>query len=205
MKEAGLTKRRKGESPFLDKNATPADAAATVEEVLESVRPLSVVEERRSAQLADVDAQLETALGETAKLTVRAETKLEPQFNSEYQTRSFPWALKYRAGGADFPNFARPSDEESVRWRRGREAAILTPLRNAKNLARRVEIQVANDWNLVPAARNIAARHTALQSSYASCTMNAPKSKPLPATATELVEAAEQLYKKLPQGSVQFH
>ena len=153
-------------------------------------------------QLADVEASLETALGETAKLTVRTEPKLEPQFSSEYQTRSFPWALKYRAGGADFPNFARPAEEEGDRWRRAPGAAILTPHRNAKNLARRVELQIANDWNLVPAARGISARFQALQSSYATCTMNAPKSKPLPATATDLVQAVEALYRKLQQGSV---
>ena len=50
------------ETRIVATDATPADAAATVEEVLESVRPLSVVEQRISAQLADVDAQLETAL-----------------------------------------------------------------------------------------------------------------------------------------------
>ena len=57
--------------------------------------------------MADVSAQLEMAMGETAKLTVKTERKLEPQFNSEYQSRAFPWALKYRAGGADFPGFGR--------------------------------------------------------------------------------------------------
>ena len=137
-KEAGTTKRRRVESPFLDKNATPADALVGVEEVFDSVRPTAVVEERSSKQLAAVDATYEKALGETAKLTVWTEPLLEPQFNSEYQSRAFPRALKYRAGGADFPQFASSIAEEGERWRRGREAPPLTPQRNAKNLARRV-------------------------------------------------------------------
>ena len=66
-------------------------------------------------------------------------------------------------------------------------------------------MQVGNDWNLVPAARNISVRHAALQSSYISCTMGAPKAKPLEATATDLVEAAEKLYEKLQRGTVKIH
>ena len=38
-----------------------------------------------------------------------------------------------------------------------------------------------------------------------TCIMNAPKSKPLPATATDLVQAVETLYRKLHQGSVKVH
>ncbi len=82
---------------------------------------------------------------------------------------------------------------------------MLTPQRNAKNLARRVELQIANDWNLVPAARNIHVRHAALEHCYASCHMSTPRDEPLAATATELVAAAEKLYTKLKHGTVKVH
>ena len=183
-----------------------------MEEVFEGLRPTTVAEERHSAQLADVSAQMDHALGETAKLTVQTETRFEPQFNSEYQSRAFPWSLNYRAGGADFLGFGQqspdgPSDSmksslSSLRWRRLKGAAILTPQRNVKNLARRVEMQIANDWSLVPAMRNVSLRYAALESCYASCWMNAPTNQPLEATATSLVTAAEQLYSKLKTGTV---
>ena len=89
--------------------------------------------------------------------------------------------------------------------RRGRNAAVLTPQRNVKNLARRVEMQVANDWCLVPAMRNVSMRHAALETCYATCHMNVPKDQVQAATAAELVTAAEQLYSKLKRGTVTMH
>ena len=56
----------------------PAQASVNVlvhENAHHSVRPTSVVEERSPTQLADVSAQPENALSETAKLTVIAETR----------------------------------------------------------------------------------------------------------------------------------
>ena len=110
--------------------------------------------------------------------------------------------MKYPVGGADFPEFGKSLEEVPERWRRGDGAAILTPQRNAKNLARRVEMQVANDWNLVPAARNISVRHSALEGAYASCTMRTPKDEPLAATATKLMAAIVNIYRSLHRGTV---
>ncbi len=93
-----------------------------------------MAEERNSAHLVDVSAQMEHALAETAKLTVQTETRYEPHFNSEYQSRALPWSLNYRAGGANFLGFGQQSpgcfsdlvksSNDSKRWRREHEAAI---------------------------------------------------------------------------------
>ena len=113
--------------------------------------------------------------------------------------------MSYRAGGANFLGFWQNLEDQPERWRRSSNAAVLTPQRNVKNLARRVEMQIANDWCLVPAMRNVSMRHAALESCYASCRMSAPKNQPQAATAASLVTAAEQLYSKLKKGSVTMH
>ena len=77
-----LCRRRKlrngGNSAALTRTRTTHLRMLPMEQVFHVVRPASAVEERSSGQLADVSAQLESAVSEAAKTTVKAETRFEP-------------------------------------------------------------------------------------------------------------------------------
>ena len=91
-------------------------------------------------------------------------------------SKIFPWALNYECGGPEYLDFDVYDEDDSaglreqlarkLRFRRVKEAAWLTPEKHARNLARRVELQIASDWGLVPAAHNLTMRYQALKSSF---------------------------------------
>ena len=56
---------------------------------------------------------------------------------------AFPYSLPRVVGGADYP-FKK-------RYRRHPDAAVLTPWENVHMHAHRVDDNIKNDWNLVPA------------------------------------------------------
>ena len=60
------------------------------------------------------------------------------------------------------------------RWRRKEGDAILTPGAYAQMLATRVEAQLAGDWMLVPAARNLHWRYEVLRSAFILCKQRLP-------------------------------
>ena len=72
---------------------------SNVNEVFASVRPSLVVGERNTS--AEDPKKL---VGKVSGLQVRMSTEFEHQFNSEYLSRIFPWALKYSCGGLDYAN-----------------------------------------------------------------------------------------------------
>ena len=84
-------------------------------------------------------------------------------------------------------------------------APFLTPQRHAKNLARRVEMQIAGDWCVVPSAHNLTMRYHALKYSYLMCHMRLPEDKPLDINASALIDAADMLFKRLHAGTVTIH
>ena len=55
------------------------------------------------------------------------------------------------------------------RWRRTNGEAPLLPGEYAKMLATRPECQVAGDWMLVPAVRNLHWRYAVLRSAFVVC------------------------------------
>ena len=88
LQEASACKRRKQDTLFQEKSATPGDAATAVEHVFEAIRPVAVVNERHTSQLADPSAQLEAARSVGAVLNARMSTDFVPQFESSYLSRA---------------------------------------------------------------------------------------------------------------------
>lgn len=104
--------------------------------------------------------------------------EFQDRFISQYCSHILPWALNYDCGGADYPDlFANwqeleqalgndVADQLKTRWRRLDSSAPLLPGPYAKMLASRAELQVAGDWMVVPATRNLHWRYTVLQSAF---------------------------------------
>ena len=106
---------------------------------------------------------------------IRMSTEFEEQFNTEYLSRIFPWALNYSCGGPDYANLfdnwdhlahENYSGRENGHSRRPLDAPILDAGKFHQMLATRCEAQIASDWMLVPAARNIHWRYMVLHNSF---------------------------------------
>ena len=106
---------------------------------------------------------------------MRMSTEFEQQFNSEYLSCILPWALNYSCGGPDYANlFDNPdglvdenySSRNNASNRRPPSAPILDAGKFAQMLATRCEAQIASDWMLVPAARNLHWRYIVLHNAF---------------------------------------
>ena len=120
-----------------------------------------------------MQAEAQAAFNKISGLQVRMGTEFEHQFNCEYLSRIFPWALNYSCGGPDyqdlFSNWEDLNDEDYNRRassRRPPEAPKLDPGRYAQMLATRCEAQLASDWLLVPSARNLHWRYMVLHNAF---------------------------------------
>ena len=163
------------------------DSQASSDRIFEGVRPSIVVAEGTSEGAHSVDTVTAYGLQLVSKLDITMDNKFEDQFLSKYLPRIFPWALNYDCGGADYPDlfadwdaFRNTAEHDEIlnslkeRWRRqGREAPLL-PGPYAQMLAVRPEMQVAGDWMLVPATRNLHWRYAVLRSAFIVCKQRLP-------------------------------
>ncbi len=212
---AARWKKRSRDSLVEEKNQTMPDASANAADAFEHVRPVGVVAERDANLLVEHADQMKKALGKYSNLDVQVATRFEDQFVPLYLSRVYPWALNFECGGPEYPDFFALDDDdgEALRRharrvtgeRRPEAAAVLTPQRHAKNLARRIEMQIAGDWGLVPGAHNLTMRYAALKHAHLACRMRVSDDRPLDVNAAQLVEAADMLYKRLHAGTYTSH
>jgi len=211
-------KKRGVPAPDIElKNQTMADAPRDINELFQDLRPLGVVAERDSGILTEYSDQVKSALEKHSNLDIQVGTKFEDQFVGPYLSRIFPWALNYETGGPDYPDFFAPEANEEgdydlaslkgkKRYRReAPHASLLDPPRHAKNLARRIEVQIAGDWSVVPAAHNLTMRYNSLKHSYLSCRRNCPPDRPLAENASILIKAVEKVFESLHKGVYEAH
>ena len=88
-------------------------------------------------------------------------------------------------------------DHPDSRWRRHDEAAVLTPDRLCKFVARRAEMQFSGHWTALPIARNLAVRYQALRKAYMLVGKRKSKGVPLVESATKCLDAAKNLFERL--------
>jgi hypothetical protein len=207
-------KKRSRASLVEDKNQTMPDAVSEVSTTFEHTRPTGVVAERDANLLVEHADQMKAALAKYSSLDVQVATRFEDQFVPLYLSRIYPWALNFECGGPEYSDFfVQEEDEEALRTdgrrvmgtRRHGNSAVFTPQRHAKNLARRIEVQIAGDWGLVPGAHNLTMRYAALKEAHLSCRMRVTGDKPLDVNAQQLIDAADMLFKRLHQGSYTSH
>ena len=185
-----------------------------MEQVFDTVRPVVVVPEAQTSEVLPNRLTTEYSLARITSMNMQLGTKFEDQWVTPYMSRIFPWALNYSCGGADYPHlFAdwspiRTGQVGNVqqaakdRWRRIAGAAILTPGQYAQHQATRPEGQIAADWVLVPAARNLHWRYEVLHASFVSCKQRLAAGEPLHVNLAELINAATKLWQRMQKGSI---
>ena len=150
------------------------DIPAGDDKIFQDVRPLVVSDEGSAADTHSPEVIANVAMNSVTELTIKMSNQFQDQFVAKYTPRIFPWALNYDCGGAEYPGLFADWDallesEASVvaasiqqRWRRVAGEAPLLPGEYAKMLATRPEMQIAGDWMVVPAARNLHWRYAVL-------------------------------------------
>ena len=174
------------------------------------VRPNLVVGEATTDGAHSVDTVTDYGLQDVAKVDITMSNKFEDQFLSKYLPRIFPWALNYDCGGADYPDlfadweaFTKSPEHDGIldslkeRWRREKREAPLLPGPYAQMLAVRPEMQVAGDWMLVPATRNLHWRYAVLRSAFIVCKHRLPPGETLHENVERMVQATEKIWRKI--------
>ena len=202
------------ESAFDFKQSTMHDVPQGEAKLFDNVRPSIVVDEGSSANTLHPEVVAEHALKSISNLTIRMSTKFENQFVSKYTPRIFPWALNYDCGGAEYPRLFTDWSEvlrgehdcvaSSIqeRWRKVNDEAPLLPGDYAAMLATRAETQLAGDWMVVPAARNLHWRYAVLHSAFLVCKQKVSPGESLNQNLEDLVEATKRIWQRMAANSV---
>ena len=93
----------------------------------------------------------------------------------------------------------------ATRWRRLQEAPAVTPGLHAQHLATRSEAQLASDWMVVPAARNLHWRYSVLHKAFVTCKEKLAAGESLSVNLQQLIDASTSLLQRLHKGSVKIH
>ena len=215
-----LRSRRPFETAFENKQPTMPDAESTdINEIFRSVRPNLVVDEASVDNALPQSLQTEFALSQVAGTTIEMSNKFVDQFVSRYLSSILPWSLNYACGGPEYPelfNLQAWSDMENgiteaeqlgiaTRWRRLQTAPAVTPGLHAQHLATRSEAQLASDWMVIPAARNLHWRYSVLHKAFVTCKEKLAAGESLSVNLQQLVDASTSLLQRLHKGSVKIH
>ena len=88
------------------------------------------------------------------------------------------------------------------RWRKIAGEAVLLPAEHAQLLATRPEMQIAGDWMVVPAARNLYWRYEVLHSAFMVCKQKVAPGESLTRNLHDLVEATKSIWQRISTNSV---
>ena len=202
------------DSVFDMKQSTMHDSVQSAHQLFEHVRPTIVTDEGESVDTYAPEVVLEQGMDNITNMHIRMSNKFEEQFVGKYMPRIFPWALNYDCGGSEFPGLFEKwhdmlSDQDSLlsrgiqqRWRRLAREATLLPGEYAQMLATRPEIQVAADWMLVPAARNLHWRYQVLRSAFLTCKQKVAPGESLQQNLDELMVAVRNIWECIAKNTV---
>ena len=203
---------QKFESAFEMKQSTMPDNAESEAKLFANVRPSVVTDEAASEGTFRTEDLIDHSLQAVSRMPIEMSNQFEPQFVSQYMSRIFPWALNYDCGGPEFPNlFTKLAGDEDVaqneakRWRRVHGEAVLLSGPYAAMVATRPEAQIAGDWMLVPAARNLHWKHTVLRSSFLTCKQKVAPGEPLEKNLSELVIATRSIFNRIRKNTIEIN
>jgi len=137
-----------------------------------------VVGEATTQDALDPNVVVEHAVGSVNNIHLEMLRVFGNQYLSKYLPCIFPASLNFHCGGADYPDLFAQFDENdseacatAVRntWRRIASEAVVKPGVYTQMVSTRAESQLAKDWFLVPAARNLHWRWKVLRSSFLTC------------------------------------
>ena len=82
------------------------------------------------------------------------------------------------------------------------DEAPLVPSDYAGMLSTRPEMQIAGDWMVVPAARNLHWRYAVLHSAFVACKQKVAPGESLNQNLTDLVEATKKIWQRISSNTV---
>ena len=197
--------QRQASTLMQDKHATPADAAARIDEVFQGMRPQSLIEERTSDASMDAAAQRTEVLRQYTPFNVHVDANYVKQFNSLYPSQVFPFTFPYMVGGPEY--FSRSEDSRRAFTYdpvgeyyeqfalTGMPHCVKVPSRLwTAGVARRIEAQIQADWSTIPALRNLDFRHAMYASPSLKFQTKVETADSLAAQARDYCDAARNLY-----------
>lgn len=114
---AAAWEERRGKASFIyDTNATPAERAASVEELNATLRPLEFVAERTSRSMSEAHNEYGSVFQMFQTLDVQTGSAILPQFRPQYIGMAYPFTWPAAVGSVDIPGqyrWRRPTWEES--------------------------------------------------------------------------------------------
>ena len=127
------------------------------------------------------------------ELDIQTGNKLLSQWESKYFSLILPFVIPRMVSGPDF----RPEDK----WRRLKTSPVVSPQEFLRGMARRVEGQIRNDATAIPIMRSVCYKWTVEHASNMVVPYIGHRGRPNSVIATEMVKAAQGLYKALWQGT----
>ena len=174
------------------KNATPGDAEQKLETCLDDVRPKAFTLDLKPSDCSNPDSIRGGVLERYGELDIQTGNKLLSQWESKYFSLILPFVIPRMVSGPDF----RPEDK----WRRLETSPVVSPHEFTRGMARRVEGQIRNDATAIPIMRSVCYKWTVEHASNMVVPYIGHQGKPNSVIATEMVKAAQGLYKALWQG-----
>ena len=95
------------------------------------------------------------------------------------------------------PEYDNVLNSLKERWRRQKREAPLLPGPYSQMLSIRPEMQIAGDWMLVPATRNLHWRYAVLRSAFIVCKHRLPTGETLHENVERMVKATEKIWNKI--------
>ena len=174
------------------KNATPGDADQNIRTCLDDVRPKAFTLDLKPSDCTTPDAIRGGALERYGELNIKTGNKFTSQWESQYFSQILPFVIPRMVSGPDF----RPEDK----WRRLEDSPVVSPMEFNRGMARRIEGQIRNDATALPIIRSVCYKWAVEHASNMVVPYMGRRDRPSSVIATEMVRAAQGLYRALWQG-----
>lgn len=132
------------------------------------------------------------ALARFGELHVQTGTQLISQWHSKYISQINPYVIPRMVSGPDY--------DLDNRWRRTKDAAVVSSAEFSRLLARRCEGQVRMDWSCVPIVRSVHFKYTAEHTAGTVAPFRQKAVSGGDHVANEMIQAAKDLYHHLWHG-----
>ena len=173
---AAWEERRGKASLIFDKNATPAEPAASVEELNATLRPLEIVAERSSRSMSEAHNEYGSVFQKFQTLDVQTGSAMLPQFRPQYIGMAFPFTWPAAVGGVDIPGqerwrrptweeaqerLAQPFPKDMFEYWPGYEEEMVVGAAEVKifdltrSMSQRIEGQYRRHWGFIPGLWNL--------------------------------------------------
>ena len=158
------------------------------------MRPKVFTIDAKPSDCTNPNAVRQGTFGRYGELHVEAGNRLLSQWESKYFSEIMPFVIPRMVSGPDFA--------PAQKWRRLVNSPTVTPQEFNRGMARRVEGQIKNDPTALSIIRSVCYKWSVEHASDMIVPYIGDRSRPGSVIATELVQAAQVLYRALWNGTI---